>query len=1232
MFAHGSTLILAMAPIVTITRLDRWARIVASDRRAFPLALLLVLAFNLFWYGAFLSFPLFGEDAGALYSNLLETIKDGRLATTRFPIKWLEGLGQPNLFVTFTFDPFSWVMLLPLEPADSFRLSMALRASAGWLSSYWFVLVLFRGRRGVALIAATLYLLINFIVTSAWGIPTFAGIYNATHAALFPLLPALALLIMRRRSWVGLADLGLFAALLFFLLDYPVGSLIGVSVFLAFAGVAALLARPAERATARWGFVEIVGLVAVLLLAPPLDVLSSWHALLQGSARIVFSDELFTYGNSHLPPFMWTRTPFALRLCIIVGLSVLIFARRWPRPLRLAAVTIALVVGGVQLAAMLRYLGLDAGLVDHLPRLHYFEFYTPLFYATCGGFALHYWHDLMIARSAGRRRILAWAWRLVLFIGMALYILPRSVVVVGFPLGVAFSWVLRKKADARRQGTVVWRRAVGRAALLLIVAVAVATWLAPTAEILPIFYAYDRCHTGVLWCRDPPGRTMGAGDNPITQYLRRALNEEGLFAGRAETLIRPPVRFGLLADEKMRWTDALFARFHAWYERAYDAQAIKASSDDELFSLPPQQVTWQRRDYFRTALAKFVHSDLPYYGPIEETLILDIRKWIEEHGREFGISATDLVDPWYAVPSAQALSEERIAAFFATGNGLLLRALPFQGIPVASSYEQALGYLYYLLWTRYADSGVPATKTINTTTLEVLHPERLALLGVRFVVARDSKIYEDLPLERVLGWHGYSVYAVSHPNVTGYAVDELEFGNTLTEELRLMRRHGFHPRRTAVLPASERGAFTDSAIHGLGTLASSSIRLAPNELTYLARSSGGPVFAVLPFNWSHCWQVEWRRGGGNLARADIGLMAVAFEGDVELHLRWTAGYGARRRCLDEDRALIGEARQDAAAVSFAEAYEPLGQDFRPFAAARPRLAADAVEERELERRAGYSGGDEVVVPSRIASSLSTDELFGGAWTTLISSQFRPVDGAYEFAAANDGGASLAVLPLRHSYCWQAEWRGKAGALLPVDADRLGVLFHGSTSVQLLLPPEDGRSRCALRDRARAAVYDFLANDGGKSDGARYRLGEAIAFGSGGNGESFTAEGWGQPEAWGRWSLGSTAQLVLRMSPPATGDLTLDASVGALLAGSRRSARATIFVNGAQVGEWDFRPEDTPGRRQARVPRDLVADTGVMVIEFKVAEPVSPAELAVSLDVRRLGLSLRSLTVKAADGQ
>jgi len=224
-------------------------RALALERHSFALGLALVLLFNLYWYGAFLSFPLFGEDAAALYSSLLEAMKDGHLVTTLYPIKWLEGLGQPNLFVTFSFDPFAWVMVLPIEPADSFRLSMALRATAAWLSSYWFVIVLFRGRRELALFSATLYLLINFILMNAWGIHTFAGMYNATHAALFPLLPACALLIMRSRRRLGLADLGLFVTLLFFLLDYPVGSLMGTAVFLAYAFIAAVLARPAERAS-----------------------------------------------------------------------------------------------------------------------------------------------------------------------------------------------------------------------------------------------------------------------------------------------------------------------------------------------------------------------------------------------------------------------------------------------------------------------------------------------------------------------------------------------------------------------------------------------------------------------------------------------------------------------------------------------------------------------------------------------------------------------------------------------------------------------------------------------------------------------------------------------------------------------------------------------------------------------------------------------------------------------
>src|SRR6266446_3075579 len=110
-----------------------------------------VLMFNLFWFSSFLSFPLVGEDGAANYSFLVETVQNASPWQLIFPIKWLEGLGQPNVFVTVTFDPFSWLMFSGLDAPDAFRISYALRASVCWVFTYLFVSELFRRARGIAL-------------------------------------------------------------------------------------------------------------------------------------------------------------------------------------------------------------------------------------------------------------------------------------------------------------------------------------------------------------------------------------------------------------------------------------------------------------------------------------------------------------------------------------------------------------------------------------------------------------------------------------------------------------------------------------------------------------------------------------------------------------------------------------------------------------------------------------------------------------------------------------------------------------------------------------------------------------------------------------------------------------------------------------------------------------------------------------------------------------------------
>jgi hypothetical protein len=183
-----------------------------------------VLVFNAFWYGRYLSFPLIGEDAAALYSFLVETVHSAPAWTLAFPVKLREGLGQPNVFVTATFDPFAWLMLTRLDPADAFRLSYVLRATVGWIGTYVFVVSLFRGARSLAVTSAFLAMLLDFTLTHPWGIPTFAGIFVATHVAVFPWLLWLYLAVVRARGPFGPRDIVFGVALAWFLMMYPIGS------------------------------------------------------------------------------------------------------------------------------------------------------------------------------------------------------------------------------------------------------------------------------------------------------------------------------------------------------------------------------------------------------------------------------------------------------------------------------------------------------------------------------------------------------------------------------------------------------------------------------------------------------------------------------------------------------------------------------------------------------------------------------------------------------------------------------------------------------------------------------------------------------------------------------------------------------------------------------------------------------------------------------------------------
>jgi len=859
---------------------------------------LVVLLLSLLWYGVYLSFPLIGEDGAALYSFLVETTRSAPFWSTRFPIKWLEGLGQPNVFVTTTFDPFSWLLATRLPPEHAFRLSYALRATACWVTTYLFVAALFRCR-AVALTAAWLAVLVNFFLTHPRGIPTFAGIFVATHVAVFPGLLWLYLRVVRHARLLSSRDVAFALGLVLFLLMYPLGSLLGLPALFAFGVAMAARKRPGRAGLA---LLKLTVLVAIVLLAPRLGLMATWSAVASVAARNVFADELTSYPRDYVPPLLWHDVPLGIRLVVALALSAILLPRQRPRSLRVLGVTLGLVVVGTQLATWMRAAAWAPHVLERLPRPFYLEYYLPPFYVAAAAWAL-----------ARPRRLLAgptgfdssW-WLRVLALCAGLWVLLGAPAALVAAVG-ALGWLETPARPGSGALAAVTRaaRLLPAATVLFLFAGGVATWLAWPQSVHPLFFQSFRCRHRSFWCQDPPGRTMGAADSPVVTFLRERLAKDPLFRGRADFLLTPAVRFEfpLGGDEPL--TREEFELLRGWYARAYrQAHLVSAGTH---FRRRPDAFRPDRPRALVEALWALSREGDPALGVLPEDVAAEIVAWAARRGRP-----VEFLSPWKADGEITIMVQERNRNFLATGNGMLLRALPFQNVPVASSYEQALDYLYYLLWTRYVNEGAAAVRSINFTSLEVARPDRLALVGVRYILARAVPDAAPPTLPRVFEWNGYSIYEVPDPNTGNYSPSRLRFAPSLADELRAMREPGFDPRRTAVVAEGEREWLGTGP--ALAPLAASRLSAVGQALVFDAASAGRRSLAVLPFKFSHCWRVRWESGSGRIVRVDAALIGVAVEGAARVRLSWQAGYGSGARCLGEDGALRGAAIAAAAEI------------------------------------------------------------------------------------------------------------------------------------------------------------------------------------------------------------------------------------------------------------------------------------------------------------------------------
>jgi hypothetical protein len=865
----------------------------------------LVLSFNMLWYGVYLSFPMIGEDGAHSYSSLVEAVRSGTPLRPVFPIKWLEGLGQINSITTVTFDPFSWLMYTGLPSGDALRISYALRATVCWLSAYVLVIGLFPGARRLAASAASLCMLLSFTLTAYRAIPTHASVTLASQLAVFPAICWFYVYVARESRWIGWRDVAFALALLFFLLLAPIWSLAGLVALSAFA-VGLLLGRLVHRAKAALALGKLAVFGAVILFAPEIGLYHAWSAIASISTRYVFVDELTTYAREYLPPNLWDHAPIGLRTVVLLALSLVLLRSRWPRALQTVMVTLVIVVCETQVGKIARAYGVASAILERLPRPFYIEHYLPVFYSVAAAYALFRWRALVAPRHGTG---MLWLLRLGVFGAASWVIFGRRSALGLVALVLAASGALRSRPGLMRR--VDARQCVPTLAIVALYLGALATWqIWPglTSGIYPLFFAELQCRSRYLWCKDPPGRTMGAGTNPITDFLREHLDDNSVFRGRADFLLVPAPRIVLPFDETKTITPQEFQRLREWYARAYDN--FRSLMPDRgmrsapgLFYHRPAHFDKPRRQYSELIklLGDLASNPEPTTGRLPDDVIAEIVNWAHQHPN---FARPLRFMPAWQLPEVTVMMQARNLNFLVTGNGMQLRALPLVGVPIASSYENALDFLYYLFWTRYVNEGIPAHRSINFTSLEALHPERLGLIGVRYVVARDMVLGEAPKLPRVFAWKGYSVYEIADVNTGAYSPLEVRFAPSLTAELGIMRDRAFHPVRMAVLGESERGWFKGGP--PLATLRSSRISLEHQVLTYEATSTGRTV-AVLPFKFSHCWYPTWSGTPGRITRADAALLAVVFEGRTMVRLTWSAGYGPLAACLRADAALVPQA-------------------------------------------------------------------------------------------------------------------------------------------------------------------------------------------------------------------------------------------------------------------------------------------------------------------------------------
>jgi hypothetical protein len=137
------------------------------------------------------------------------------------------------------------------------------------------------------------------------------------------------------------------------------------------------------------------------------------------------------------------------------------------------------------------------------------------------------------------------------------------------------------------------------------------------------------------------------------------------------------------------------------------------------------------------------------------------------------------------------------------------------------------------------------------------------------------------------------------------------------------------------------------------------------------------------------------------------------------------------------------------------------------------------------------------------------------------------------------------------------------------------------------------------------------------------IGQVVEFTKAGNGrENFMLGGWGFTEDWGTWAIDQSAKVVF---PMPKGDPTkLIINANAFLSPQHVEQIVDIAVNGLRVVDHMTLKQAKGNILEIKLPRGLKTAGEPVVIEFRSLDAISPRDLGLGPDERKLGIGLVSI--------